>query len=261
MADNRGTSQIRSAIDGLDDTVTTVHGGREGEVESLRSAVDSRAETPTWEPIKREQSLRVRIGDRIRASIITGELKPDTLYSVGQLAEQFGVSRTPVREALLDLSQHDFLRMDRNRGFRITVPSQEDIQEIMAVRRLLETPAIEAVARLQPPPTQIFSQARAIYADLDRAAAEERAAEFLILDREFHLLLISALGNKRLTRLVGHLRDQMHLPGLKRLASGHSLSASQYGHLPLLEALESGDAKRAVRIFKRHLEQTLADWA
>lgn len=64
-----------------------------------------------------------------------------------------------------------------------------------------------------------------------------------------------------LTRLVGRLRDQKPLPGLKRSASSQRLSASRYGHLPLLEVIEAGASKRAVSILERHLDRTLADWS
>jgi DNA-binding GntR family transcriptional regulator len=99
-------------------------------------------------------SMRQQIHSQIKAMLISGELAPGELCSVYQLAELFGVSRTPVREALLQLAREGLLQAERNRGFRVVVSSAHDLDEISEIRMLLEVPAMMKVARLEPRPTK-----------------------------------------------------------------------------------------------------------
>jgi DNA-binding GntR family transcriptional regulator len=215
----------------------------------------------TSAPLVRPESLHVQAYEHIKAAIIAGEVEPDRLYSVNQFAAILGVSRTPVREALLLLEQQGILSMDRNRGFRVLPMTSADLAEIIDLRRLLEIPAMERLAALRPAPTETFLEARRIYADLQRAADEGQLLDFLALDRRFHLTLIGALGNARLTRLVGELRDHMHLPGLRRITESRQLHGAGLEHVALLGAIESGDASKAGAVMKAHLEHTQDDWA
>jgi DNA-binding GntR family transcriptional regulator len=218
-------------------------------------------ERPLMARIPKTTSLRVQAYEHIKAAIIAGDVEPERLYSVNQFAELLGVSRTPVREALLDLDRQGLLRMDRNRGFHVLPMTPVDLAEIIELRRFLEVPAIARLAALHPAPVEVFDRAREIYEALQREADEGNLLEFLTLDRRFHLALIDALGNSRLTRLVGELRDQMHLPGLRRLAAGGQLHESGREHLELLEALEAGDSVAAAAIMQAHLDRTQREWS
>src|SRR5664279_1567866 len=96
--------------------------------------------------VERVASLRGRIGESLSAAIISGELAPGTLVSVPILAAQFEVSATPVREAMLDLEQRGFVTSVRNKGFRVTDVSEQDLREVIELRQLLEVPAMRALA-------------------------------------------------------------------------------------------------------------------
>jgi len=94
-------------------------------------------------------SVNARVLSALRAAVITGELAPGSLYSVQTLADQLGVSRTPVREALIKLAQQGMVRFERNRGVRVLLTSLHDLEEVFALRLLLEPPAVRrAVTRL-----------------------------------------------------------------------------------------------------------------
>lgn len=86
-------------------------------------------------------TLAQRAAEAIRAAVVDGRLAGGERYSVGSLAEQFGVSRTPVREALLLLEREGLVRFEPNRGVRILETTAHDLQEIFALRLLLEVPA------------------------------------------------------------------------------------------------------------------------
>jgi len=87
-------------------------------------------------------SLREQARQVIRGLVITGQMQPDQLYSVPRLAAELGVSATPVREALLDLEREGLLEAERNRGFRVVSLSLGELNEIFAVRLLLEVPSV-----------------------------------------------------------------------------------------------------------------------
>jgi DNA-binding GntR family transcriptional regulator len=86
-------------------------------------------------------TLAARAHDAIRAAIVDGRLAAGERYSVARLAERFGVSRTPVREALLLLERQGVVRFERNRGVRVLETSVHDLEEVFTLRLLLEVPA------------------------------------------------------------------------------------------------------------------------
>lgn len=222
---------------------------------------DGGRRSPVISPIAPSSSLSVQAYERIKAAIVSGDIQPDTLYSVNQFAELLGVSRTPVREALLGLVREGILQIVRNRGFRLLPMTRADLDEIIALRAMLEVPAMVQLAQMRPPPDHVFRQSRETYRALQDAADAGDILELLSLDRQFHLQLIGALGNGRLTRLVGELRDHMHLPGLRRLAQEGRLRDAGREHLTLLEALEAGDPVAAADVMTMHLSRTKSEWS
>ncbi|PZF84762.1 GntR family transcriptional regulator [Jiangella anatolica] len=202
----------------------------------------------------RDQALRV-----IRARIISGELAPGRLYALGAVAEQLGVSVTPVREAVLDLAREGLVELARNRGFRVREMTERDLDEIVELRRMIEVAAVRTIAE------------RGLLADADRlreiaAATEKCAADgdwvgFLDHDRDLHMGLLAHLGNERLLKIVGSLRDQGRLYGLDRVAGSASLMESTHEHDALIDAVAAGEADLAAAIMDRHLRHTRGIWA
>ncbi|MGX7678577.1 GntR family transcriptional regulator [Jatrophihabitans sp. DSM 45814] len=204
-------------------------------------------------------NLREQAKEVIRASIVGGELVPGNVYSATTLSLRLGVSATPVREAMLDLANDGLVEPVRNRGFRILTVADDDLDEITELRKMLEVPAVRLVV------------AKATDADLDsleasvvsieRAAARNDLARFLSEDRSFHLSMLSLSGNGRLVRLVGQLRDQTRLTGLRRLADSGMLAESAAEHRVILDALRARNARRAETLVRHHLDHTRGAWA
>src|SRR5580692_2503968 len=91
-------------------------------------------------------SLRDRVESSLASAIISGELEPGTMVSVPALAAQFAVSATPVREAMLNLEKRGFVESVKNKGFKVTEVSPQDLNEIAQLRSWLEAPAMRVVA-------------------------------------------------------------------------------------------------------------------
>ncbi|EFL20589.1 LOW QUALITY PROTEIN: putative transcriptional regulator, GntR family protein, partial [Streptomyces himastatinicus ATCC 53653] len=121
-----------------------------------------------------------------------------------QLAEELGVSITPVREAVMDLAHHGMVEVIRNRGFRVPVLGEHDLDEIFRIRTLLEAPAMaDVVQALDGAPVPQF---RRLAEEITAAARDGDLAVFLDKDRQFHLGLLELLGNRRLVTMVAQLR-------------------------------------------------------
>ena len=204
-------------------------------------------------------NLRQQAAASIRASIITGELEPGAIYSVRQFADEFGVSATPVREALLDLLNDGLVQAVRNRGFRIVTLTDRDLDEIYRLRLLLEVPGVAIAAEHLSP--AIEAECRDLARQIAESAARGDLTAYVETDRLFHLRLLEATGNRRLVDSVRRLRVETRLVGLPALRGTAELDASAAEHLPLLDAVARNDGPAASILMRRHLEQTRGRWA
>jgi DNA-binding GntR family transcriptional regulator len=204
-------------------------------------------------------SLRAQAFVLIKTAIITGTLRHGEIYSVKFFADRFGVSRTPVREALLDLAGQGFVEALPNRGFQITTISDKDQDDIAAVRSMLEVPAIGIVARLIGD-AELTEARRLCRATVDMAR-QGNLPEFLEADRVFHIYLVSQCNNGQLTRIITELRDRMHLHGMPYLAETGALTISGEEHSELIDALALRDEMRAQDVMRSHLAHLRSDWA
>lgn len=204
-------------------------------------------------------SLRDQAASVIRAEIVAGQFEPGVIYSANVIAERLGVSATPIREAMLDLTNAGLVEPVRNRGFRILTVADRDLEEIVELRLLLEPPAMRKVVD-QATDEEIARLDESVTA-IETAAAEQDVAAFLVADRTFHLAALQLAGNTRLVRLVDQLRDQTRLLGLRSLALEGNLSASAHEHREILDALRTRRADDAVELMRAHLEHTRGVWA
>lgn len=204
-------------------------------------------------------SLRETVADWLRAALVTGQMRPGVVYSVPSLAEQCGISATPVREAMLDLAKEGLVESVRNKGFRVTELTEKDLDDITQLRALIEVPVVvrlasvadlEAIERLRP-------LAQAI---VDGAEQGDLIA-YIEADRHFHLSLLELAGNPHLVDVVRDLRARSRLFGLERLLEQQRLTASALEHLELLDALLNRDASRTEEIMQRHIGHVRGIWA
>ena len=202
----------------------------------------------------REEAIAV-----LRAAILGGELPPGSIHSVAALAERLGVSPTPVREAMLALVESGLVEVLPNRGFRVSVINDEDLDEICALRMMLELPALALV--IEQASDASLSELRTRLAELESAAADNDVAAFLVADRAFHLQLLALTGNRRLVRIVAGLRDQTRIVGLHSLAAADALDATAAEHRTILEALHARDVSAAQHLMTIHLQHTRGTWA
>lgn len=190
----------------------------------------------------------------LRASIVRGDLLPGSMHSVASLAEELGVSRTPVREALIELASYGMVRFERNRGVRIVESSIHDLEEIFEVRRILEPyGAARAAERITP---KTIAHLRELLGEQQEARSLDDEERLWDLDRAFHHAVLRASGNRRLADYVDHLRDQVIVRDPERLQSTSNERSVAVGHAVILESLERRDADGAAAAALAHVEHT-----
>lgn len=214
--------------------------------------------TPSIAKIVQPESLRGKIGESLSAAIISGELAPGSLVSVPTLAAQFEVSATPVREAMLDLAQRGFVEPVRNKGFRVTTVSLEELRDIIEVRQFLEAPAMRALAG-QLSVVELVHW-RDLADNITRHAERGNLASFIETDREFHLGLIGLHGNERLVGMVRELRSQTRMVNLAKMTDSPELAQSAREHHEMLDLIGAGDAARLEELTVSHLSHVVAWW-
>ncbi|MGV8875902.1 MAG: GntR family transcriptional regulator [Rhodoglobus sp.] len=208
--------------------------------------------------VEKPASLREQIAESLSAAIVSGELAPSTMVSVPGLAAEFGVSATPVREAMLDLEQRGFVRSVANKGFRVTEVSRSDLIDIIEVRTMLEAPIMGALANMVPPvdvPMWRKSADR-----ISEFADSGNLTEFLEADRDFHLGLLRLHGNARLVSVVAELRSQTRMVGMAKMTNTPELSKSGREHHEILDLLEQGKTVELEALMGRHFAHVLTWW-
>ena len=204
-------------------------------------------------------SMRQRIADALRASVITGEMTVGNVYSVPALADKFGVSITPVREAMLDLAKEGLVEPVRNKGFRVRELSATELDEITDIRLMLEPAAVASLTgKLSP---QTISELTSLADNIVTTAAAGDVIAYVDADRIFHRAIIELTNNQTLTDIVMSLRAQSRLLGLRSLAQAGTLHVSAHEHHELIIALQGTDSTAVREIVTHHLGHVRSDWA
>jgi DNA-binding GntR family transcriptional regulator len=192
--------------------------------------------------------------DTLRAAVLDGRMRPGELYSVAQLADRLGVSRTPVREALLALERQGLVRFERNRGVRVMESSAHDLDEIFALRLLLEVPtARQAAERFD---ADDLADLEGLIAQMSEHVDDPDDTQFMAYDRAFHERVLAAAGNRRMLEVVAGMRDFVRFRGVSTVKRGRSMRTILREHERILDALRDGDADGAAEAMREHLVNT-----
>jgi DNA-binding GntR family transcriptional regulator len=222
----------------------------------------SEAERPLFTHFEGRQSIRQQVAHALRAALVSGQMRPGVLYSAPALAGQFGVSATPIREAMLDLVKEGLVVAVRNKGFRVTELSDAELDQISAIRTLIEAPTVGEVARhcdslMAPRLAELRAMARHIVDCAERGDL----IEYVEVDRQFHLGLLALSGNEQLVRVVGELRARSRLYGLNLLVERGELGHSAREHEQLVDLVLAKDAAGAEDLMRRHIRHVRGTWA
>ncbi len=209
--------------------------------------------------VKKNVSLRETVAQALRAAVISGEMKPGEVYSAPTLGKRFGVSPTPVREAMLDLVKEGLVVSLPNKGFRVTEVSDADLDEITALRLLIEPPTVAAVTPLID--AAGLERLRGMAAAIVDFAGDGDLIAYTEADRAFHIAILEYSGNKRLVSLISELRAHTRLLGLAPLAASGKLREMSVEHVDLVDLMAAGKADEAQALMTRHIGHVRGEWA
>lgn len=196
-------------------------------------------------------ALYQQVAERLRNRIFAHELAPGAWVNEQTLAEEFGISRTPLREALKVLAAEGLVQLKPRRGCYVTEVSEQDLDEIFPVMALLEGRcAREATVKATAADCQRLA---VIHAELERHAAANDADRFFETNQEFHQALQELAGNRWLTQLIEETRKFIKLTRRDSLNLDGRLKQSLAEHRNILAAVRRHDADEAGRLMHDHL--------
>ena len=197
--------------------------------------------------------------DALRDAILSGRLKPGDVLVERQLAESLGVSKTPVREALIALSASGLVAPNRNHGATVRRLLPVDVQKVYQVRILIEPWAIGETARRRS--TEHIEQARAALEETTRYLdAPEAPPELIAINRRFHRLLYAGCGNELIIRRLDEMQDLTALGIATVLWSRRPTWRTERDeHQEILAAVDAGKVPTVESLTRKHIQASLTE--
>lgn len=207
-------------------------------------------------PIRRSSSLTSGAIDRLRRAILTGELTEGTPLPEAQTASKLGVSRVPVREALVELERQGLVEFDRNGRACVRAFTPDDVAEIISLRANLQRMAARLAAT-----NHTDADLAALEDILAHAAVENDLTAFSALDTAFHDEIVKIARHRRLSRLWDDVRSQMELwlarIHRRRESVKHDVrQATLASHREMIEVLKTRKPDAAGELMERHCTWT-----
>jgi DNA-binding GntR family transcriptional regulator len=214
------------------------------------AAVDTADPAP---PMLARRALYEDVADRLRQQIFTRRLEPGSWIDELKLCAEYGISRTPLREALKVLAVEGLVTMKLRRGAYVTEMSRDDVAQVYHLLALLESDAAAEVAS-RATDAQL-AELRTLHERLEKQARQRDA--FFATNEQFHMKLLDVAGNRWRTQIVTDLRKVMKLNRHHSLFKQGRLADSLAEHRALMQALESRQAERARQLMKAHFDHGL----
>ena len=199
------------------------------------------------------RALYEEVAELLRQRIFRRELEPGAWIDEVRIAEEYGISRTPLREALKVLAAEGLVTMKVRRGAYVTEVSEQDLSEVYHLLSLLESDAAGVVAARAT--DEELLELQALHAEL--AAAVKRRDDFFAINERFHMRLLEIAGNRWRNQMVQDLRKVMKLNRHNSLFKTGRLQESLAEHQQLMDALVQRDAPGATARMQEHFRNGL----
>ena len=193
--------------------------------------------------------------ERVKKRILDNDYYPGYQALENEVAEDLGMSRTPVREALIQLKHEGLIELIPRRGLRVVPVVAEDMKEIYEVLTALESMAAELLAKRKPD-ARTLKPMKAATREMAAALEIDDLDAWAAADEKFHRALIELCGNRRLASIANTVRDQGHRARMVTLRLRDKPPASADEHERVLAAIEKGDWKTAREVHCEHRKRT-----
>jgi DNA-binding GntR family transcriptional regulator len=194
----------------------------------------------------------------IRRRILDNHYAPGHQVLEQELAADLGMSRTPVREALVRLQNERFVQLIPRHGMRVVPLSLQDLREVYEVLTALELTAIDRLSRLELHDEQLAA-IEATVDEMDHAARKKDVDGWAKADERFHRILVTLCGNQRLGAMVEMLWEQGHRARMTTVRLRASLEQSNREHRALLDAIRQRDWRQARTRHAKHRERAMTE--
>ncbi|QWD91739.1 GntR family transcriptional regulator [Polynucleobacter sp. MWH-Braz-FAM2G] len=195
------------------------------------------------------------VADRLREQIFSKQLSPGSWLDEQSLADQFGISRTPMREAIKVLASEGLVTIKMRRGAYVTEVVRKDLEQIFTVLSLLEGQAAkEAALKATEAELNLLDH---LHHRLEKAAADRDLEQFFEINGKFHELIQEIAGNRWMNGVINDLRKVLKLHRRDSLTSTGRLQSSLVEHREILRALLKRDEKAAELTMREHLARGL----
>jgi DNA-binding GntR family transcriptional regulator len=192
------------------------------------------------------------VAAQLRSEIQRGVLGAGTRLRQGEIAQRFGVSTTPVREAFALLQAQGLVRVDPHKGAIVFHPTVEDLRHLYEIREALEVLAVEkAIEKFTP---EKLNELQRI---IDKMKNVDDEQEWLDLNGRFHIGTYEPTNRERLTSLIADLRDSATSYIHMLLASEPNHLRPDHEHQEILDACKQGDVRRARKAVRAHMQNTV----
>jgi DNA-binding GntR family transcriptional regulator len=194
------------------------------------------------------RALYQEVAERVRQQIFARELEPGAWIDEQKLAAEYGISRTPLREALKVLAVEGLVTMKVRRGAYVTEMSRDDVAQVYHLLGLLESDAAAAAAERATPAQR--ERLVALHERLEKQVRQRDA--FFAANELFHLALLEIAGNRWAAQIVTDLRKVMKLNRHHSLFRQGRLADSLAEHRALMQAIAARDGAAAARLMREH---------
>jgi DNA-binding GntR family transcriptional regulator len=199
------------------------------------------------------RALYEEVAELLRQRIFRRELEPGSWIDEVKIAQEFGISRTPLREALKVLAAEGLITMKMRRGAYVTEVSEQDLDEVYHLLSLLESDAA-AVAATRATDAQL-AELKGLHQELEGAVHDRD--RFFAINERFHMRLLEISGNRWRNQMVADLRKVMKLNRHNSLLKSGRVEESLAEHRRVMKALEKRDAAGAMQRMQEHFRNGL----
>ncbi len=199
------------------------------------------------------RALYEEVAELLRQRIFSAELEPGSWIDEMRLAEEYGISRTPMREALKVLAAEGLVTMKVRRGAYVTEVNEKDQRDVYHLLALLESDAAGVVAKEATP--EQLKDLQILHTELTAAVTDRE--KFFEINERFHMRLLEIANNRWRDQMVGDLRKVMKLNRHNSLFKSGRLEESLKEHQAIMDALTARDAALSVQRMNEHFANGL----
>lgn len=221
---------------------------------TLITPMEDTSEEVATKTVYSANPLAEQVYQLLKQDIFNFRLFPGDRFSETDIAQHYGVSRTPMRDALFRLLREGYLEVGFRRGWKVSEINFEQLDQLYDLRIVLELASIERIA-VSPPPHAVIDELKAVWC----VATETRESEPIVMfgmDENFHRGLVAATGNAEMLRVHNDVTERIRIVRRLDFLKPHRTSATYDEHSTMLNLIDRGKLAEATILLRAHITQS-----